>query len=237
MYVLNPQVRANLQAESPAVTFIKANSAQPFRVVGFENTLMPGYSPALGLEGPGGPDAVRNRYMHEFLSASSLEVVWHWRLVVHQETVAQLLRIYDCLNIKYYLATREAPPKEMPGLRLVGRFDLGVYASDSVWPRAFFTDTAGNLQTVKDFVDLLSTGDSQPFAAVSKTDLHNNLTLAQFVHDAASHLVVAARDYRLTTNTTTFTIDAPQAGVVVLTEAYLAGDFQVTAANLLRTFV
>ena len=228
MYVLNPQVRANLQAESPAVTFIKANSAQPFRVVGFENTLMPGYSPVLGLEGPGGPDAVRSLYTHEFISASSLDVVWAWRLVVHQETVARLQRIYDCLNIKYYLAPREASPKEVTGLRLVGRFDLDVYTSDSVWPRAFFTDTVTTYDTVKEFVDFLETADGRPFAAVRKTALQDNSALARSVNDAALRHVVAARDYRLTTNTTTFTIDAPQAGVVVLGEAYLSEDFAAT---------
>ena len=34
-----------------------------------------------------------------------------------------------------------------------------------------------------------------------------------------------ARDYRLTNNTTTFTVEAPSAGIAVLTEAYLAEDF------------
>jgi uncharacterized membrane protein YfhO len=34
-----------------------------------------------------------------------------------------------------------------------------------------------------------------------------------------------ARDYLLTNNTTSFTIDAPGRGVVILTEAFLAGDF------------
>lgn len=227
-YVMNPQVRVDLNATSPAVEFIKAHIPQTFRTVGVENILMPGYSPVLGIEGPSGPDAVRNRYMHEFLTESSLDVVWAWRLVVHQKTIARLQRIYDFLNIKYYLATREEPPENIPGLSLIGRFDLDVYASDSVWPRAFFTDTLATYESTKEFVNLLNIGDGQPFAAISKTDLQANPTLAQFVHDITSRQVVAARDYHLTTNTTTFTIDAPQAGIIVLSEAYLDKDFQVT---------
>ncbi|HEX2099590.1 MAG TPA: hypothetical protein VHF69_02945, partial [Candidatus Synoicihabitans sp.] len=38
---------------------------------------------------------------------------------------------------------------------------------------------------------------------------------------------VAATNYRLTTNSTSFDIEAPSAGVVVLLEAYLKNDFKV----------
>ena len=40
--------------------------------------------------------------------------------------------------------------------------------------------------------------------------------------------VVAATGYRLTGNTTAFALDAPSAGVAVLTEAYEEGNFRVT---------
>jgi hypothetical protein len=39
--------------------------------------------------------------------------------------------------------------------------------------------------------------------------------------------VVAARDYKLTNNTTSFTVTAPGPGVVVLTEAFEDGNFRV----------
>jgi hypothetical protein len=39
---------------------------------------------------------------------------------------------------------------------------------------------------------------------------------------------VPATDYRLTNNTTSFVIHAPRAGVIVLHESYLPGDFRVT---------
>jgi uncharacterized membrane protein YfhO len=45
---------------------------------------------------------------------------------------------------------------------------------------------------------------------------------------AAPAAAIPARDYRLTNNTTTFTINAPAPGVAVLTEAYVPGDFRVT---------
>jgi hypothetical protein len=38
---------------------------------------------------------------------------------------------------------------------------------------------------------------------------------------------VAAHDYRLTSNTTAFTIEAPRAGVAVLEESYVPDNFRV----------
>ena len=38
---------------------------------------------------------------------------------------------------------------------------------------------------------------------------------------------VAAKQYALTNNTTSFNVDAPQAGVIVLTEPYVEHDFHL----------
>jgi uncharacterized membrane protein YfhO len=46
--------------------------------------------------------------------------------------------------------------------------------------------------------------------------------------ESRPRLVVAATNYQLTNNTTTFTVTAPERGVVALTEAYSEGDFVVT---------
>jgi hypothetical protein len=207
---------------------MRAETRQPFRALGFGNNLFPGYTSVLGIEGPHGADAVVNPYFRELLKALPVELVEGWRLIVQPELIAKLHRVYDLLNVKYYLASPIGVPKDYPGLRFVGDFDLDVYTSDSVWPRAFFTDTLVVYDTAKELVDLLHTGDGQPFAAMRKTDVQDNSSLAQLVDDAIPRRVVAARDYHLTNNTTRFTIDAPQAGVVVLSEAYLAKDFGVT---------
>jgi uncharacterized membrane protein YfhO len=67
----------------------------------------------------------------------------------------------------------------------------------------------------------LRQADSRPFAAIQSGEAA--IPTSDQVAPA-----VPAHDYRVTSNTTTFIIDAPGAGVAVLTEAYVAGDFRVT---------
>ena len=44
--------------------------------------------------------------------------------------------------------------------------------------------------------------------------------------DQGSRSIAAARDYRLTANTTAFTLDAPAAGLAVLEESFVPDDFR-----------
>jgi hypothetical protein len=78
---------------------------------------------------------------------------------------------------------------------------------------------------VADFVAMVRSGDGKPLAAVQQV---NRGALSQPPVDPTAMVkrnIVPARDYLLTSNTTSFTIDAPERGVVVLTEAFLAKDF------------
>jgi uncharacterized membrane protein YfhO len=75
---------------------------------------------------------------------------------------------------------------------------------------------------------MLKTGDGRPFAAVASSDLVDNPSLAPVAAGSpGDRKVVAASGYRLTNNTTSFRIQAPKAGVVVLTETYLRDDFHL----------
>ena len=73
-YVMNPQVRVNLNPKSPSIEFIKSDSSQPVRAVGFGGNLFPGYNAVLGIEGINGPDALVNRYDRELYTASPLKL-------------------------------------------------------------------------------------------------------------------------------------------------------------------
>src|SRR5205807_9433905 len=64
----------------------------------------------------------------------------------------------------------------------------------------------------------------QPLAAVQKGAVSATPAEAE-IAPGGGGLVTPARNYRLTNNTTTFTVDAQAPGVAVLTEAYLADDF------------
>jgi hypothetical protein len=226
-YVAHPQVRVNLQPQSLIVEFMRSHATQPFRAAGFGENLFPGYHGVFGIEGVYGADALENPYYRALMSAFGVERVWDWRLIVQEETLEELKSAYDFLNVKYFLASHQGKPRKLDGLQLVGRFDLDVYQSDTVWPRAFFTDTLFLYEVPSEFTNSIKTGDGQPFAAIQQSELERTPSLAVFIGDQKGHHIVPASDYRLTNNTTSFKVIAPSAGVVVLTEAYLERDFHV----------
>ena len=227
-YVMNPKVRVNLQAQSPAIKFIKSDAVQPFRAVGFGGNLFPGYNAALGMESIYGCDALINPYYRELAELSGIERIWDWRIIIREETLAQLKPFYDFLNIRYYLASHTEKPKELPGLKFTNSMDLNIYQSGLTWPRAFFTDALSSYEAPSEFVGVVKRGDGHPFAAIQGSELARNPGLESLVRDQKQSHVVPATDYKLTNNTTSFKIIAPSKGVIVLTEAYLDKDFRVT---------
>ncbi|MBI4244677.1 MAG: hypothetical protein HY606_11355 [Planctomycetes bacterium] len=231
-YVNNPPLRANLQAKSNAIGFIKSDidiSAQPFRAVGLQGNLAPGYSGALGVEGINGIDALLNPYRRELLRAIPFDCFfgWNWGIIVKEQKLSELKPMCDFFNVKYYLSPHKSRPSELQELHFDGGFDLDVYSSQTVWPRAFFTDKLLLYDSVADLVTTILNGDRKPFAAFQKSDSEQYFELKDLQGDQKSRVVVPASDYKLTTNTTSFTVDAPSKGIVVLTEAYLKDDFVV----------
>ncbi|MEW6682311.1 MAG: hypothetical protein AB1451_05210 [Nitrospirota bacterium] len=219
-HVMNPQVRVDLQARSPAVDLIAADRSQPFRVVGLWPTLYSGYQGAIGLESIYGADPLINPYYREFIHASGMEEIWDWQLVVRGETLDRLKPLYDFLNVKYYLGP--LPPANSPS----GTLDLRVYRSDAVWPRAFFTTRLLRYAIASEFPDLVRKADGTPFAAIQDADRQASPEWDALLGAPAQ--VVPAGEYRLTPNTTEFTIDAPTKGIVVLHEGYWKDDFEAT---------
>ncbi len=221
-YVMNPQVRVDLQAISPTIESIKSDHTQPFRVVGFWPTLYPGYNGALALESIYGADPLINPYYRELIHASGMEEIWDWQLVVRGDTLQQLQPVYDFLNVKYYVAPLQTAHSG-PGQR-----DLQVYRSNSVWPRAFFTDRLVRYDTASVFADMVRNSQGAPFAAIQGKDVGGSPVLRELLENRSAAHVVAASGYDLTSNTTTFTVDASGKGIVVLGEAFLDQDFRVT---------
>ena len=62
---------------------------------------------------------------------------------------------------------------------------MDVYESESVWPRAFFTDRLVTYEHEKEFVDLLKKSDGTPFGGIPKEELDNQPELCQ-IHGAAT---------------------------------------------------
>jgi hypothetical protein len=221
-YVINPTRRMDFRPPSAAVDLIQKQPGL-FRTVGFGPVLFPGVNGIFGLESIYGPDPLANPYYHELLTSAGVRQEWSWRWIV-EGTNLRPLPLYKMLNVRYFL---DIPRHTHPEMDAVQRpvLDLDISRNEGHWPRAFFASAAQSYDRVEQFVDLLRQADSRPFAAIQRGDAADPGGEPANVTTGAA---VAARDYRLTNNTTSFTIDAPSPGVAVLTEAYVPGDFRVT---------
>lgn len=224
-YVVNPPTRPDLLARSPGIDAIRGAMKSPARAVGIEGNLFPGWGAAYRLEGISGPEALMNPYFRELADAFGIDRVWDWRLMVHTDTLPRLRKAYDLLNIEFFADYRSDQERVGALLTPVRMADLDIYRSDSVWPRAFFTDRLAVYTSVDEFARAVAAGDGRPFAAIQSSSADR----PSFVRsDLTGRTVVPAQDYQLTPNATRFVIDAPTAGVAVLTEAWQDGNFEVT---------
>jgi hypothetical protein len=204
----------------------KAGS-EPFRAVGTADNLFPGFTAVYGIEGVNGPDAVMNPAYTELLLAAGLLHSGDWRMMLPAAGFAQIQPMLDLLNVRFCATEPGADPPGGTYTRAAD-LDLSVYASPTVWPRAFFTDTVIVLHDPGELIALAHQAGGRPFATIAAPDLTAHTTLARLPREFERRQVVPATDYRLTNNTTSFVIHAPCAGVIVLHESYLPGDFRVT---------
>lgn len=225
-YAYSPGARVDFHAPSPAAALVDAHRREqpPGRVVGWGNTLYAAYNTLLRWEGLYGVDALRNRHFHELAAAFDLKRVWIWDGVNADAEAGRLVPAHDVLNVTHYVASRREPPRATHTLVHLGARDLDVYHSPDAWPRAFFTDRLARYAQPAEFVDRVLQGERRPFAAMQAGD---SIPL-ELPANLDGRAIVAARDYRLTPNSTQFVVEAPAAGIVVLTEAWYERDFQVT---------
>ncbi|MEO6568793.1 MAG: hypothetical protein ABIO94_08515 [Opitutaceae bacterium] len=223
-YAYAPGLRADFHARSPSVEFIDLKQADHGRIIGWGNNLFPSYNTALGWESLYGVDALRNRYYNELAVEFGMQRVWTWDFHVDEKTAQQLVPLHDVLNVTHYLGTKRDLPHPIAELEWLAQQDLDVYRSPHAWPRAFFTDRLALYSATKDFGALVRSGDRRAFAAV-QVDEKISTSLSSTLSD---RVVTPAQNYRLTSNTTSFTVEATAPGVVVLTEAYYPEDFRVT---------
>lgn len=228
-YAMNPRTRSDLAAPSQILSGLRAvieRTGEPARVAGLGGTLVPGYNIVAGIEHFTGADAVLSPYQRDLAEASGAVAVWDWRWILPRQRVPTARPLTDLWNVKWLVGAPHEQPKDIPGTTLNLSRDLDLYTSPTVWPRAFFTDRLVSCASFENFVSLLRTGDGRPFAAVSPR------TPAQLPEVMPGELdgrtVTVARDYRITSNTTTFSINAPSAGVAVLAESFVPGDWIAT---------
>ena len=223
-YVVRPTARMDFAADSPAVDAMRSRADTPFRALGFHNDLFPGWTGAAGIEGITGPDALVNPHYRALLDEAGLKRVWDWRYIVEPADVPGMKPFLDSLGVRFYAGYHMGAARPGRELALVGSSDMDVYESAGAWPRAFFTDAVAVYSELPQFVSWIRSGDGRPFVAIESSEW-NSLKPAPLVSaDLSRRTVHPARDYHLSTNTTTFAVDASGPGFIVLTEAYEAGN-------------
>jgi hypothetical protein len=229
-YVVRPAHRVDLMASSPAVEAIRerADSEAPYRVLGFHNDLLPGWSIVYDLEGISGPDALMNPYYREFMDAGGVKRLWDWRYIVEVADVQRLKPVLDAVNARFYLGYHLGAKPEPRVLRPFASEDMDVFESPTAWPRAFFTDSAAVYENLPQYISWINAGDGRPFAAVEHGDWVRLEPAPKVSGDLAARKIRPATGYRLTANTTSFTVDATGPGFIVLTEAYEKDNFHLT---------
>ena len=223
--------RVNFHAKSDAMEFLRAaQTREPARGFGFHGNFHPGWTGAYGLETIHGPDALVNPFMRELVTSAlaqpGIERWWDWRLYVDVAHAALARPFFDALNVRYYLDLQSDQGVLGRALRLVKTADLDIYESPTAWPRAFFTDRLDTYDRPEEFIEKLRTGDGRPFAAAQRPELARTPALLALPRGLADRTVTPASAYVLTENSTTFTVRAPSAGVVVLNEVFWPGDFR-----------
>jgi hypothetical protein len=224
-YVYNPAVRVDFHAPSPAIAFVQADATEPVRTVGLDNNLFPGWSGAYGIESTGGPDAVVSQFYRELIDGAGLERTWDWAVIPRVANLARERRVYDFLNVRYYLDLRQGPERIGPWLERRFEGDLDVYVSPGTWPRAFYTDRVAIYEKAEDLGGLIHDQGDRPFAAMQSSDWPDVPDLSR---DLATRTSTGASEYVLTNNTTSFSVEAPRPGLVVLHENWFRDDIRVT---------
>ena len=169
-----------------------------------------------------------NPFYRDLVDASGVNRVWDWRYIIEPREVARLRPVLDALGVRFYAGYHLGDQRPGPELTLVHSSDMDVFESASAWPRAYFTDAVAVYGDLPQYMSWLKAGDGRPFAAIATSDWNAIRPAPRASGDLAGRKVSAARDYHLTTNTTSFTVDATGPGFIVLTEAYERGNFQAT---------
>ncbi len=230
-YTVHPTDRVNFTAKSESMEFMRAAvKKEPARGFGLHGNFFPGWTGVYGLETIHGPDALVNPFMRElvtsFIATPIIERWWDWRIYVDVYNVGAARPLFDALNVRYYLDLQSDQGVLGKSLKILKAADLDVYESPTAWPRAFFTDRLDAYDRVDEFTQKLRAGDGRPFAVALRNDIAAQPGLLSIPRGLEGRTVTAATDYKLTENSTTFTIRAKSAGVVVLNEVLWPGDFR-----------
>ncbi len=221
-YVINPTLRGDYSAKSHAVEYVVKkieNKNTPTLVIGEKDVLFPGYNSRLALEGIVSVEPLRNEHYEKLLALVDYpDQAWNWLRLIKSEQIQSRAASLDMLGVGYIVAM---PGTKMPQeMKLVYADDLDVWQRETVWPRAFFVNTIKDVRKPSDILVALADKSHQPFAAVQSQSIPQKIR-----NNNAPYQVIPAKDYKLTNNSTSFSVEANGPGIIVLGETYYPGDF------------
>ena len=226
-FTSRPTARADFHAKSEAMQLARAGQArEPTRGFGLHGNFFPGWTGVYGLETIHSPDALVNPFVRELMGASGVERLWDWRFYAEAKDITNARPFFDALNVRYYFDRASDQGALGKSLTLVKPADLDVYESPTAWPRAFFTDRVQAYAQPADLVQMIRGAGGRPFAAAQNTDHAAQAALAPVARGAGAATATPATHYRLTENTTAFTVRANGPGAIVLAEAFWPDDFR-----------
>ncbi|MFM9031558.1 MAG: hypothetical protein ACKOTF_12960 [Opitutaceae bacterium] len=228
-FVNRPTRRADFHARSEAMeTARTSQAANPARGYGLHGNFFPGWTGVYGLEGVHGPDALVNPFVRELMGASGVTRMWDWRFYAEAREAVNVRTCFDALNVRHYFDLASDQGVLGRALRLVRTADLDVYESPTAWPRAFFSDRVVTYATAAELAARFRASAGKPFAAIQKDDHPAQGALSAVPRADTGATVTPASEYRLTANSTSFTVRANGPGVIAILEAHWPGDFRAT---------
>ena len=223
--LIQPRPRTAVDGAPPAALAVRAASSEPQRVVGVDWWLFSGSQGLYGLEGIGGPDALETAAYEELVNAGGITRYWSWLTTVPAANLDRLAPLLDLLNVGFLVAGAEDAPPGFVDLPIVPPDRARVGRRESAWPRAFFVDGVSTYGDVQEFLGQAASA-RRPIAAVQASD--RQAVEATRALPTPSGATIPARDYALTVNTSRFTVVTPGAGLAVLVETFLPGEFDAT---------
>ncbi|MGD1032000.1 MAG: hypothetical protein ABSA05_12765 [Opitutaceae bacterium] len=220
-FFMVPGPRPDLRRTSPALDqLIEINRAQaaPGRTMGTRYAIFGNYGATWGFEDIRGNNPMVSHAYERWIDRSGMIVlprVANWVIgVTDFENARPLLNVLDVrllASMPYFGEPR--------GYSTLYRGDLILSENRAAWPRAFFAPGALAADDFDEFWTLARRFADTPFISLSR-DVLRAQRAAPLAQPSA---IVPARDYRLTSSRTEFTVDAPGPGWVFLGETHWPG--------------
>jgi hypothetical protein len=224
--LMQPRLRPQLTAASPAIAAATRAGPEPFRAIGLGHVLFAGTQALWGLEGIIGADAIEGPWLRQLGTAGGMfDHPFIWLSLFQEADLASKAGLLDMFGVRIVFTHPGQLGGPWRALSLEGADRLQVIERPTAWPRAFFLGTVQIYEQPADLIAALARRTG-PFGAIQSTDGRARDLAGRFVGDTGP--ARQATRYRLTPNTTTFEVEAPGPGVAVVAEAYDEKDFVAT---------